>query len=265
MMVKETLAKSIIEPKIISVQNLIKIYKTNPNMLKEYFVSMKIGKTGYVYILDYQGNYILSKNHERDNENIWNAKDSDNNYFIQNIIAKGKKLNSNEIDYENYYWKNIDEKKPRQKIAAILHEPDIGWIIGIGTYYDELVNFESELNILEDLKQKIKSVKVGKTGYMYVLNSKGVILVHPDINTEGKGLSNENFIQTMIKQKNGYIEYLWQGKSKVSGFAYYEPKDWIIASSSYKDDFTGAIDLIKYIVLITCLIIILAGFLLHIF
>lgn len=195
MILKSSQAKAIIDPNIINVHDLIKKNKKEPDALKNILSSIKIGKTGYVFILDYKGNYILSKNRERDGENIWNAKDNNSNPFIQEIISKGRKLIGNEVDYEDYWWKNAEDKNPRQKLAAIIHEPDMGWIIGVGTYYDELVNLESEQNIIENLKTKIKSVKVGKTGYMYVVNSKGTGLVHPDPNTEGKNLSSENLFR----------------------------------------------------------------------
>ncbi len=49
-----------------------------------------VGKTGYVWILDYEGHYILSKDRERDGENIWDVKDSDGNTVVQDSLRKGR-------------------------------------------------------------------------------------------------------------------------------------------------------------------------------
>ena len=55
--------------------------------LRRIILEKRIGTTGYVYILgghgEDKGTYILSSGGKRDGENIWDAKDSDGNYFIR--------------------------------------------------------------------------------------------------------------------------------------------------------------------------------------
>ncbi|MBF0398889.1 MAG: Cache 3/Cache 2 fusion domain-containing protein, partial [Desulfobacterales bacterium] len=57
--------------------------------LRQAIIKANVGKTGYAYVLGGKGSqeglYIISKNGERDGENIWEAKDSDGNYFIKSI------------------------------------------------------------------------------------------------------------------------------------------------------------------------------------
>ncbi len=36
----------------------------------------KVGKTGYIWVLAYDGKYVLSKDRARDGENIWNSQDA---------------------------------------------------------------------------------------------------------------------------------------------------------------------------------------------
>ena len=56
-----------------------------------------VGKTGYVWIIDYEGYYVLSKGRQRDGENIWEAKDSDGNMVIQDLVGKGREVKGTEI------------------------------------------------------------------------------------------------------------------------------------------------------------------------
>src|SRR5512133_3920991 len=56
--------------------------------IRKEIMDITIGKTGYVYILDTKGNYIISRKGERDGENNWEAKDAKGNLFVQEIIKK---------------------------------------------------------------------------------------------------------------------------------------------------------------------------------
>ncbi|MDN5063940.1 methyl-accepting chemotaxis protein [Aliarcobacter butzleri] len=55
-------------------------------------------------------------------------------------------------------------------------------------------------------KEAIKKIKIGKSGYVYFVDEKGTITIHPTI--QGKNLANEDFIKKIISDKNsGIIEY----------------------------------------------------------
>ncbi|MCT7574777.1 methyl-accepting chemotaxis protein [Aliarcobacter butzleri] len=55
-------------------------------------------------------------------------------------------------------------------------------------------------------KEAIKKIKIGKSGYVYFVDEKGTITIHPTI--EGKNLGNEDFIQKIVSDKSsGIIEY----------------------------------------------------------
>ncbi len=107
--------------------------------VRSAILNIKVGKTGYVYVLkgtgSDRGTYIISKDGKRDEENIWNATDSDNNYFIRNIIEKALKQGENAT--EEYFWKNPGDKTPRKKIAAIKYFEPWDWVIGAGMYLDD--------------------------------------------------------------------------------------------------------------------------------
>ncbi|MDZ7260506.1 MAG: Cache 3/Cache 2 fusion domain-containing protein [candidate division KSB1 bacterium] len=109
--------------------------------LRKAIMTIKVGKTGYVYILggkgDHKGHYIISKNGERDGENIWETKDADGRPFIQSIVNKALALKKGEVEYERYPWKNEGESKARMKIAAITYFEPWDWVIGAGAYEDD--------------------------------------------------------------------------------------------------------------------------------
>jgi PAS domain S-box-containing protein len=107
----------------------------------------------------------------------------------------------------------------------------------------------------ESLKSEIKSIEVGKTGYVYVINSKGVLKIHPA--KEGANIidsrdsSGIEYIRSMVNDavtlaegKVGTIRYPWinpelgeeEPRKKIIKYAYFEPWDWVIAAGTYEDE-----------------------------
>jgi len=105
------------------------------------------------------------------------------------------------------------------------------------------------------LKDKIRAMKVGETGYYYVLNAApgktaGDAIVHPT--REGQNILDSRdaggraFVQEMLDKKEGTIEYPWQnaekGESaarvKIAAFTVFKPWDWMIAGGTYEDEIT---------------------------
>lgn len=119
------------------------------NSLRKGIMDIKVGKSGYVYILggegDQKGQYIISKNGERDGENIWEAKDAEGSFFIQSIVGKALVLKKGELDFARYPWKNEGESKPRMKIAAIAYFEPWDWVIGAGAYEDDFYQARKEV------------------------------------------------------------------------------------------------------------------------
>jgi methyl-accepting chemotaxis protein WspA len=128
------------------------IPNTIPESLRQVIMNMKVGKTGYVYVLGgrsshHKGHYIISKDGQRDGENIWDSQDAEGRYYIRSIINKALELKGNEVAFDRYPWRNIGEKKERWKVAAITYFKPWDWVIGAGAYEEDYY----------DAKQKVAS------------------------------------------------------------------------------------------------------------
>ncbi|RKQ60279.1 methyl-accepting chemotaxis sensory transducer with Cache sensor [Vogesella indigofera] len=102
---------------------------------------------------------------------------------------------------------------------------------------------------LQALKQKILSLKIGDSGYVYVVDARqrpGELLIHPS--AAGKNLLDKTdadgkpFIKTMLAQKNGQSSYLWldpgasEPRRKLATFLTYERWGWLVATGAYQDE-----------------------------
>jgi len=121
--------------------------------LREAIMGLKVGQTGYVYVLDSKGNYVISKGGTRDGENIWAAKDANGVSFIQEICEKAKQLGPREVAEQFYPWKNKGEDTARVKVARLMYYEPWDWVIGASSYESDFYEAERKVEALS--KQNI--------------------------------------------------------------------------------------------------------------
>jgi methyl-accepting chemotaxis protein-2 (aspartate sensor receptor) len=112
------------------------------------------------------------------------------------------------------------------------------------------VEIEADINALKD---KIRQMKVGDTGYYFVLNAApgkayGDLLVHPA--KEGQNIlasrdaDGREFIREMLEKKEGVVTYPWQNaekgetapRMKMVAYTEYKNWKWLIAGGTYEDE-----------------------------
>ncbi|SDZ97222.1 Cache sensor signal transduction histidine kinase [Desulfuromusa kysingii] len=242
------------------------------------FKDVSIGSSGYLFAVTSKGE--LRVHPTREGENIISAKDKNGRLFIRELAERALNSKPGEVLYTIYPWRNetLGDKHPRNKIVAFRYYPQWDWIVAAGGYLDETYDDpEFEQQSLITLSQQIKSKKVGITGYVYCMTSDGVMTIHPD--AEGQSLISEQdttghkFIAEMTEKKDGWIRYPWLNKGdkkarmKIVRYRYFAPWDWIIAVSSYEDEFYQAANNLKwriagYVLLLPILIGVVATLLL---
>lgn len=113
-------------------------------------------------------------------------------------------------------------------------------------------------NVLNSyLEKTINDTKIGKAGYMYVVDSKGDLKVHP--NEKGTNAINNDFVKEIIAKKNGNIDYTYKGVRKIAYFSYFEPWDWYIITTANYDDLNSSAEDILNLTIISGVIIFILG------
>ena len=91
-----------------------------------------------------------------------------------------------------------------------------------------------EDNVYGPLKKEILGDQTWQNGYLYVMDSKGNLLVHPTVagnqSWQIRTLSRQMIAnKDKVKSSTERLTYVWQGKNAVAYYTYFEPLDWIIA------------------------------------
>jgi len=132
----------------------------------------------------------------------------------------------------------------------------------VGVYF---IGFEIS-EPLRDLKRLIHEIRIAKTGYAFVIDSRGNAIVHPTLEgqniLEARDGDGHEIIKELVRLKSGIVEYPWINKGlgetrprqKIASLAYYQPWDWIIATSSYTDELYRELRSLRDVLLLLALL-----------
>jgi two-component system, NtrC family, sensor kinase len=210
---------------------------------REIMLSQTIGKTGYIYCIDSHGVILIHP------EDQLIQVDLSGYAFIAEQMAR-------KVGYLEYNWKNPGETHPRPKALYMTTFEPWDWIISVTSYRNEF----RELVNVDDFRDSILSLVFGQTGYSYVLDLEGNLIVHPFL--EGNyyaavDVTGRHFIQEICTRKSGKIIYSWaapsesEAREKLVIFNYIPEYQWIVASSSFLEEFYAPLRTIGHLILAT--------------
>jgi len=207
------------------------------------FLSQTIGKSGYTYCLDSSGVVLIHPEDELVDESVAQHE------FVQDQVEMKE-------GYIEYQWKNPQENRLRPKALYMTYFEPWDWIISVTSYRRE---FKDVVNV-DDFKDSILKFRFGETGYSFVMDKNGTALIHPKlqgVNILEDQMLPDEFFEEMVKRKQGKLIYPWQNpdetrqRDKLVMFNYIPDYDWLVASSSYLDEFYRPLHTIRYLMLLT--------------
>ncbi|GAB2891477.1 hypothetical protein GCM10027046_20370 [Uliginosibacterium flavum] len=185
--------------------------------------------------------------------------------------ANGKRATGTQLDHKHPAYDLMQAGKPytgraklfgRDYVVRYLPLLENGKVIGIGFIG---IDFTEGL---ATLKQKIRDLRIGETGHVFVLESSGAdagkAVVHPE--AEGKSLldlkstDDKSVIRQMLEQKTGaftWNEKTTQGQSreKLSVFGSFPHWNWLIVSDGFVEEFTRDARSVQTMLIVAVLLI----------
>ena len=247
---------------------------TSNNLKKEtidLIQNIRYADNNYFYISDY--NSVLIAHPYLQNKDMSNVKDIKGNLIIPPMVKIARDKGEG---FYSYWWKkNKKDDTPYEKLTFTKDFPKWHMVIGTGVYIDdidkEIARRKKEL--MKQLQKIIKNTKIGKTGYLYIFNGKGEMLIHPNSNINGI-----NFLKLKNPEKGTYIfndlikvskttkelKYKWDKPTDKGNYIYdkvswieYMPKlDWYVCSSVYVDDLEeSSIEVRNFILVLSILVL----------
>jgi len=143
------------EDKKVAGMLFVGVPQESVTSLRTSILAAKVGKTGYVYVLDSQGNYIISDGGNRDGECIWDALDANGSPFVQEICKAAVSMKETQIGVQRYRWKNEGEAVAREKIVRLVYFEPWDWVIGVGSYIDEFYEARDQVTTIGAASNRI--------------------------------------------------------------------------------------------------------------
>ncbi|MFW6333013.1 MAG: cache domain-containing protein [Thermodesulfobacteriota bacterium] len=195
---------------------------------RSVLLSQTIGDTGYIACVDSKGTMVLHP------ERSWEGKDITDHAFVREMISRKE-------GYLEYQWRNPGDETLRPKALFMSYFEPWDWIINVSSYRNEF----SALVHVDDFRDIIMEQRFGKSGYAFVMDGHGRMIIHPYF--EGISILNRSDsifepLTRLLTEKNGRIEYLWQGPDQPRArrqlviFNSIPEYDWVVAACSYLDE-----------------------------
>jgi signal transduction histidine kinase len=210
---------------------------------RELLLNQSVGKTGYIYVINSKGAAVIHPNSQVEGKNYRHVA------FVQEQIERKE-------GYLEYEWQNPGEDSPKPKSLFMNYFAPWDWIISVTSYRDEF----AELIDVDDFRDSILALRFGKTGYSFVLNSKGDLILHPVLKGNAYQFSDaegNQFVRQICTLKKGKMVYTWKNpeekeyRKKLVIFNYIPEYDWIVASSCYLEESYAALRDVRTIILAT--------------
>jgi two-component sensor histidine kinase len=232
---------------------------------------LKYGNNDYFYVSNYN-NVLISHPYLKDKD-FSKIRDVDGDLIVPRLVEVAQKNGSGFI---SYWWKkNNTNPTPYEKLTFAKNFSPWQWIVGTGVYIDDL---EKELSfrkkkLISQLKKLLHSTKIGKSGYIYIFDSKANMLIHPNTTLEhvnfrywkNPGKNSFIFDDLINAYKSGdkTLYYNWDTPTdkknysykKVSWIEYDADFDWYICSSAYLNEFHRESDSLKTFIIYAAIFI----------
>jgi methyl-accepting chemotaxis protein len=95
-----------------------------------------------------------------------------------------------------------------------------------------------------------------ENGYPYLFDKNGEVIIHPNSETEGSNVADEDFIQEIIADEDGKgkVEYTWKGEDKIQYYQYIEPIESYVSATINEADFMGIVNRTRNAILVAILL-----------
>jgi len=241
--------------------------------------NMRYGNNDYVFIADFDYVFVCHPDDKLQGKDCSALRDFYGKYMVRLIVGEAR---INEEAFTYYWWNRLGKNRPSEKLAySRLFQP-WHWVLGTGIYIDDIEEEVARRKkvLIQELRTMMNQIVIGKTGYMYVFDSKMNMIIHPNSKLEGINfehikdpLTGESLaieLAATALQEDNELVYMWDRPTdpgnyvydKISWVSYFKGLDWFIGSSVYTDELSDNSRLLAKRMLLSSIIAFIASLIL---
>jgi len=233
----------------------------------DYIANLRYGDNEYFFVSNYDS--VLISHPTMKGRNMQEVRDPKGILILPPMVQVAREYGQG---FHSYSWPKLKDEGHSQKNGKLYEKltftKDIKewqWVIGTGIYLDQVEHDveKKKSDLVKDLRQLMITTRIGKTGYIYIFDSQGNMIIHPNSNIEGKNFSklknpgkNSFILQDLIDAYNSetrVMYYKWDKPEdkghyiydKVSWIDYNKNFDWYICSSAYISEINSTANQIR--------------------
>ena len=186
-------------------------------------------------------------------ENVFLA-DENGKLFLDSIGGKSVGIDLMSIDG---FRPNVEHARQGQVwVGEVMKSPATGRPVALVTapirVEGRLVGILGTPLELSDFSDTfVKDHRIGKSGYLYMFDSSGILLAHPDpTKIMTTNIAKTDFGSEMLNRNSGSLQYEYEGTARTAYFQRSQKKAWtIVAMASTKELLAGVRTVQVYLVL----------------
>ncbi len=173
------------------------------------------------------------------------------------IADNTRKVLSLDLGTRDYFQQAKQGKETLSEpiISKVSGAPILSLAMPVNTYEGTFGGAIVFVIKLDGLSNKITAIKIGETGYPFMIDKTGLVIAHPHPENifktniaQSDGM--EAIAKRMIAQDADVETYRFEGVTKIAAFAPVKSTGWSITVTQNEDEFLGAVHAIQKLVII---------------
>ncbi|MCW8859944.1 MAG: HAMP domain-containing protein [Deltaproteobacteria bacterium] len=100
-----------------------------------------------------------------------------------------------------------------------------------------------------DAASMLENMKIGKQGYVFIVDDDGQVIFHPEDKKQGVDISELSWFSEMARQTVGQLDYSWSGTRSLAAYEYFPAWKWYVVVTDPFSEIYGSINKARDLVL----------------
>ncbi|MBF0428854.1 MAG: cache domain-containing protein [Magnetococcales bacterium] len=224
-------------------------------VLEELFEELRNSKYGdndYFFVLDYDSHLLSHPDPRLHKSDYSQANDVRGNRIVPPMVEIARRDGEG---FHTYWFNRLGRNTPSEKLSFVRHMPDFAIVLGSGLYLDDVADTVAfrQVKAFSALREKLQSIRIAKTGYVFVFDQSNRLIIHPNPLLEGESLCDkidpisgsslaERF-REVIDEREG-VRYRWSRMDSperhqddmIAWVRHFKEYDWYVTTSIYLND-----------------------------